>query len=82
MYVKSIKIINFRNYENQNFEFSPNINIIYGKNAQGKTNLLESIYFLSLGKSHRSISDKDLIKYVTILWSNFQIITFQDKNGF
>ena len=63
MYVKSIKIINFKNYENQNFEFSPNINIIYGKNAQGKTNLLESIYFLSLGKSHRSISDKDLIKY-------------------
>ncbi len=63
MYVKSIKISNFRNYENQDFEFSPNINIVYGKNAQGKTNLLESIYFLSLGKSHRCITDKDLIKY-------------------
>ena len=62
MYVKSIKIVNFRNYKDEIFNFNKNINIIYGNNAQGKTNLLESIYFLALGKSHRSLNDKDLIK--------------------
>ena len=62
MYVKSIKIINFRNYKSEIFKFNKNINIIYGNNAQGKTNLLESIYFIALGKSHRSLNDKDLIK--------------------
>ena len=62
MYVRSIKIVNFRNYKEEIFNFNKNINIIYGNNAQGKTNLLESIYFLALGKSHRSLNDKDLIK--------------------
>ena len=62
MYIKDIKIKNFRNYEEEFIELSPNINIIYGNNAQGKTNLLESIYFLALSKSHRSLNDKDLIK--------------------
>lgn len=62
MYLKNIKLTNFRNYENEYIELNSNINIIYGNNAQGKTNLLESIYFLSLGKSHRSLNDKDLIK--------------------
>ena len=62
MFIKNIKVENFRNYENQLIEFNKNINIIYGNNAQGKTNLLESIYFLGLGKSHRSIDDKELIR--------------------
>lgn len=62
MYVKTLKLKNFRNYEDLNIELNPNINIIYGNNAQGKTNLLESIYFLGLGKSHRSIDDKELIR--------------------
>lgn len=62
MYIKSVELKNFRNYKNEFFEFNPKINIIYGNNAQGKTNLLESIYFLALSKSHRSINDKDLIK--------------------
>lgn len=63
MFIKNINLFNFRNYENEKFIFNDHINIIYGKNAQGKTNLLESIYFLILAKSHRSINDKDLIKY-------------------
>lgn len=62
MYINSIKISNFRNYENQYIKFNPHINIIYGNNAQGKTNLLESIYFLALTKSHRSLNDKSLIR--------------------
>lgn len=62
MYLESIKLKNFRNYSDLNIRFSPNINIIYGKNAQGKTNLLESIYFLAVTKSHHSFLDSKLIK--------------------
>ena len=45
MFIKNIKVENFRNYENQIIEFNKNINIIYGNNAQGKTNILEAIFF-------------------------------------
>lgn len=62
MFLKQIKLSNFRNYEHLQINFSPNINIIYGDNAQGKTNLLESIYFLSVTKSHHSFLDNRLIK--------------------
>ncbi len=61
MVVKSLKITNFRNYKNLSISFSPNINIIYGDNGQGKTNLLESIYVLGITKSHRSFIDNYLI---------------------
>ena len=63
MYIKEIKLKNFRNYKNILLSFSPNINIIYGLNAQGKTNLLESIYYLALTKSHHSFLDSKLIYY-------------------
>jgi len=62
MFLKSVDIVNFRNYSDLSLELGPNINIIYGDNAQGKTNLLESIYFLALTKSHRSFIDDNLIK--------------------
>lgn len=62
MFLKKIKLNNFRNYEQADIEFMPNINIIYGNNAQGKTNLLESIYFLAVTKSHHSFLDNKLIK--------------------
>lgn len=62
MILNSIKLTNFRNYGNLEISFSGGINIIYGKNAQGKTNLLESIYVLALTKSHRSFIDHNLIK--------------------
>lgn len=61
MYVKSIKLINFRNYSNLDIELNSNLNIFLGKNAQGKTNLLESIYLCSSGKSYRTNRDKELI---------------------
>ncbi|WP_240662968.1 DNA replication/repair protein RecF [Acidilutibacter cellobiosedens] len=63
LYVESIRIINFRNYENLNIKLSKNINIFVGKNAQGKTNLLESIYFCAVGKSFRTNKDKDMINF-------------------
>jgi DNA replication and repair protein RecF len=62
MYIQSIKIQNFRNYETLSLSFNKGINIIYGKNAQGKTNLLESIYVLGITKSHRLTIDNHLIK--------------------
>lgn len=62
MFVRNIKLTNFRNYSDISINFFPNINIIYGSNAQGKTNLLESIYYLSLTKSHHSFLDSKLIK--------------------
>ena len=62
MFIKSISIENFRNYDNQKLELSPNINILYGFNAQGKTNLLEAIYFCAFGKSFRTSKEKEVIK--------------------
>ena len=61
MYIQKIKLENFRNYEKAEIEFDKNVNIIYGDNAQGKTNILESIFVCSLGKSFRTNKDKELI---------------------
>ena len=62
MYLKNVSIRNFRNYEKVDLEFSKNVNIFIGNNAQGKTNLLESIYVLAITKSHRNHIDNNLIK--------------------
>lgn len=62
MILKELELKNFRNYDNLNLLFSPNINIFYGDNAEGKTNILESIYVLAITKSHRINIDKHLIK--------------------
>jgi len=61
MFIKNIKVENFRNYENQIIEFNKNINIIYGNNAQGKTNILEAIFFSAFGKSFRTSKEKQVI---------------------
>ena len=62
MILKKIELRNFRNYDRLTARFYKGINIIYGDNAQGKTNLLESIYVLGLTKSHRSFIDGNLIQ--------------------
>lgn len=62
MVLKKIYLSKFRNYDDLLLEFNSGINIIYGDNAQGKTNLLESIYVLGITKSHRSFIDNNLIK--------------------
>ena len=61
MYIKKIKLENFRNYNYQEINFCDKINNIFGSNAQGKTNILEAIFICSLGKSFRTNNDKDLI---------------------
>lgn len=63
MKIKKIKLKNYRNYDSLELEFGDNLNIIIGDNAQGKTNLLESIYVLAVTKSFLSINDKNLIKF-------------------
>lgn len=62
MILENLKIKNFRNYENLSIQFNQGIHFIIGKNGQGKTNLLESIYYLSCTKSHRTGNNFDLIK--------------------
>ncbi len=61
MYIKNIKLSNFRNYKEQLIEFDKGINIFYGDNAQGKTNILEAIFVCAMGKSFRTKKDKELI---------------------
>ncbi|MBQ7761791.1 MAG: DNA replication/repair protein RecF [Clostridia bacterium] len=63
MYCKKIKLQDFRNIENEEIEFSDGINVIFGENAQGKTNILEGIYLFARGKSFRAFKDKELVKF-------------------
>lgn len=63
MYLTQIKLNDFRNYENLDLSFHKKVNIITGNNAQGKTNLLESLYIMSLGKSFRTNADIEMIGF-------------------
>ncbi len=63
MIVKSIELKNFRNYEDLSLKLDDKTNIIYGNNAQGKTNILESIYLAGTSKSHKGSKDKEIIKF-------------------
>ena len=75
MWIKNIKLINFRNYDYQEIKLHENINVFYGQNAQGKTNIIESIFLSSIGKSFRTNKEKELIKFnkeKTLVEINFQ----------
>ena len=63
MYIESLKVKNYRNYEELEMHFENKVNVILGENAQGKTNIMESIYVLAMAKSHRTSNDKDLIRW-------------------
>ena len=63
MYIEKIRLQNFRNYENLEIDLNKNINIIYGENAQGKTNIIESIFLCAFGKSFRTSKEKEMIKF-------------------
>ena len=63
MIIKSLELSNFRNYESLSLSFSEGTNIFYGDNAQGKTNILESLYMISTTRSHRGVKDRDLIRF-------------------
>ena len=61
MLITELELQNFRNYEKQKIEFNNNINIFYGENAQGKTNIIEAIFLCSMGRSFRTNKDKEMI---------------------
>ena len=63
MYVKELRLSGFRNYKEESFSFCSGTNIIYGNNAQGKTNALEAVYLFSIGKSFRTQQDRELIRF-------------------
>ena len=63
MYIKGIRLVNFRNYEKQEIKFSSNGNLLFGYNAQGKSNILEAIYICALGKSYRFARDAEMIHF-------------------
>ena len=63
MYIKNIELKNFRNYEDFSIGFDRDVNLIIGKNAQGKTNLIEAVYLTSMGRSFRTSRDSDLIRF-------------------
>jgi DNA replication and repair protein RecF len=61
LYIKELKLKNYRNYEDLSVQFENKVNVILGENAQGKTNVMESIFVLAMAKSHRTSNDKELI---------------------
>ena len=63
MIIKSLELANFRNYEELNISFNKGTNILYGDNAQGKTNILEAIYVSATTKSHKGSKDKEIINF-------------------
>lgn len=78
MIVESLSLKNYRNYENLTLDFSDGINIFYGNNAQGKTNILEAVYMSGTTKSHRTSKDMELIRFTE---EESHICTTVKKNG-
>ena len=62
MHIKNLYLKNFRNYGEERFEFSPALNVLFGKNAQGKTNCAEAVFYLCTGTSMRARRDRQMIK--------------------
>lgn len=63
MYIESVQLQNFRNYRELQIDFDKGTNIFYGDNAQGKTNILESVYVCATTKSHRGSKDREIIEF-------------------
>ena len=63
MWISNIKIKNFRNYTDEKIELNKNINVFYGENAQGKTNIIEAIYLTAMGKSYRTKKESEMINF-------------------
>lgn len=78
MIIKSLKLKNFRNYPYMQLDFDDAVNIFYGDNAQGKTNILEAAYVSGTTKSHRGTKDRDMIRFGN---DEAHIETIVQKNG-
>ena len=78
MIIKSLELKNFRNYESLGIAFDAGTNILYGDNAQGKTNVLESLYVSGTTKSHKGSKDREMIRFDA---EEAHIRTVVEKNG-
>ena len=65
MKVKKVELVNYRNYKSAIIDFTDGLNVIEGNNAQGKTNLIEAVYFCAVGKSFRASREKEVINWDT-----------------
>lgn len=63
MYIKKLMLLNYRNYKKLDVELGPAVNVFIGNNAQGKTNILESIYYCGFARSHRNSKDRELVNW-------------------
>ncbi len=63
MHLNNLTLINYRNYVKGEIEFGDGVNLIYGANAAGKTNILEAIYLMSTGRSHKNAATKDMVRF-------------------
>ena len=79
MYLKKLELKNYRNYSHVNLNFDKNTILILGNNGNGKTNLLESIYYLSTGRSHRTYSQDEIIKWGSD-YSKVKALVGSEKN--
>ncbi len=78
MIIKSLELMNFRNYDFLDLKFSKGTNILYGDNAQGKTNILEAIYISATTKSHKGSKDRDIVNFHA---EESHIRTYLEKEG-
>ncbi len=78
MIIKSIELVDYRNYEILTLQFDRGTNILYGDNAQGKTNILEAIYLAATTKSHKGSKDRDIIRFDK---EEAHIRTYLEKEG-
>ena len=78
MIIQSLELENFRNYETLSMQFDSGTNILYGDNAQGKTNILEAVYLSATTKSHKGSKDKDMINFTS---QEAHIRTYVIKDG-
>lgn len=78
MIIKSLELADFRNYDSLHIDFSSGTNILYGDNAQGKTNILEAIYLSATTKSHKGSKDKDIVNFHK---EESHIRTYLEKDG-
>ena len=80
MKIKSLKLLYFRNYLSTNIEVHPSLNVLVGNNANGKTNIIESIFCLALGKSYRTKSDSECIMFGETATAMSCIVNKNDKD--
>ena len=80
MRIKSLKLLYFRNYLSTNIDVHPSLNVLVGNNANGKTNIIESIFCLALGKSYRTKSDSECIMFGEAATAMSCVVNKNDKN--